>query len=128
MAELEYFVISESAAVDQQTNRMSIFNVLESVKSPVFPVILPGAVATVSWLRGEGDAGQDFMATLRLPWVPEAQRDLNQAFTFGEANHRNIFYLRGLPIPDPGTFRFELLLNNEHVAYHTVVASLVEAE
>lgn len=31
MAKLEFFLVSESSAIDHQTNRLSLFNVLEQI-------------------------------------------------------------------------------------------------
>jgi hypothetical protein len=35
------FACAESAAIDQGTNRVSLFNLLEEIASPVFPVVFP---------------------------------------------------------------------------------------
>ena len=45
MAELEYFLVAESVSVDQLTNRISLFNVVEQVAASKFPVTIPQIVA-----------------------------------------------------------------------------------
>ncbi len=60
MPKLEYFLVAESVSVDQQTNRISFFNVVEQVNVPVFPFTIPQIVAVASWNTEEGDAKRTF--------------------------------------------------------------------
>lgn len=124
MAKLEYFVVSQSVAVDQQTNRTSIFNVLETISAPKFPVNMDEATATALWRREPGDDGKDFQVLVRVSGALVKPLESAANFRMEQSRHRIVVTILGLPIASPGDVKFELLLNGQHVAEHilTVIA------
>lgn len=120
MAHMEFFIVSEELSVDQQTNRLSIFNVLEQVSSPNFPSMLIAAVAVSLWVAEPGDDERDFQCTLRIIPPSGDQREFTTNFTFRSRRHRVIQRLQGFPLNEPGVLRFEVLLNGEYQARHEV--------
>ena len=133
MPKLEYFLMCESVSVDRETNRISLFNVIEDIHKAK-----PGAelsapfvvnfVAVSCWNREEGDEDEDFQAILRIHLPPSSNND--------EAHHKDLplnFWMQSrrqrllmrlaapvLPPAHDGKLRFELLLNGEHCAEHEV--------
>jgi hypothetical protein len=73
MPQLEYFLIAESISVDQSTNRVSLFNVLEEIQcaplpagTPAIPgrTGIPQLVAVSSWNLSPEDQGREFQVSL----------------------------------------------------------------
>lgn len=120
MPRLEYFVISESVSVDQQTNTTSIFHILEELRFPRFPTGLQQCVATSLWLPQPGDENQDFQAIIRIRLPTGDHHDFPSNFRLGRTRHRLVVMIRGIPIPGAGDLTFELLLNGQHQAQHVV--------
>lgn len=124
MPTLEYFLVSESISVDQNTNNVSLFGVLEELSGPL-PFLVPKLVATSSWNMSEGEEDRDFQVTLQIRLdgeiLPESEElNLNVNFTTSRLRHRVFHFLRELVIPTAGILVFEILLNGKHSATHTV--------
>jgi len=133
MPKLEYFLVCESISVDRDTNRISLFNVIEEVHvaktiDDVRGPALSNFVAVACWNRQEGDEGRDFQAMLRvyLP-TPEDADDVEPGeltMNFRTESPRQRLLMRvsaqTIPFVPRGKLRFELLLNGEHCAEHEV--------
>ena len=78
MPRLEYFIVSESISVDQRTNRVSVFNVVDELQVSQFPATIPQVVATSAWNREPSDEDTDYQAMLRI--YPPAE-DTPKEFT-----------------------------------------------
>jgi hypothetical protein len=120
MARLELFVVSEGVSVDQFTNQLSLFSVLEEVTPPDFPFVLPSAAAVSLWMKEAGDDDRDFQCMLRVTLTDGSQREFTSNFRFRARRHRVIQRIQGLPLNEPGVLRFEVLLNGEYKASHEV--------
>lgn len=121
MAHMEFFIVSEELSVDQQTNRLSLFNVIEQIAGPIFPLVW-SAVAVSLWVAEPGDEERDFQCTLRVITPGGEPRDFTSNFTFRSRTrrHRVIQRLQGFSTKEPGLLRFEVLLNGEYKASHQV--------
>jgi hypothetical protein len=120
MAHMEFFLVSEEVSVDQQTNRLSLFNVLEQVRNTEFPFVLPSAAAVSLWVAEPGDDTQDFQCILRITLPDGSQHNFTSNFSFRTSRHRVIQKIQGLTINGSGMLRFEVLLNGEYKARHEV--------
>jgi hypothetical protein len=120
MAHMEFFIVSEELSVDQQTNRLSLFNILEQISGPNFPLMLVSAVAVSLWVAEPGDEERDFQCTLRIIPPGGDQRDFTTNFRFRSRRHRIIQRLQGFQLNEPGLLRVEMLLNGEYQARHEV--------
>lgn len=123
---MEFFLVSEDLSIDQQTNRLSLFNVLEQIKGPNFPLVLRSAAAISLWVEEDGDQGRDFQCMLRIILPNGRQHNFTSNFRFGSRRHRVIMRLQGFPIDEPGILQFEVLLNGEHKASHEVEVSRID--
>jgi len=123
MAKLEFFLVCESVSVDQRTNRISLFNVVENVNADTFPGLMTEVVAAALWRREDGDQTRDFQATLRLTGIFDKPIESRSNFKLVDQRHRTFFLLQGVPVPRAGDLRFELLLNDAHVAEHIVTVA-----
>lgn len=132
MPKLEYFLVCESVSVDRETNRVSLFNVIEDICK-----VKPGAeassplvvnlVAVSCWNREEGDENKDFQAILRIQLPPiepnGVPRNEELPLNFRMQSRRQRLLMR-LMAPAPpardGKIKFELLLNGRHCADHEI--------
>jgi hypothetical protein len=120
MARLEFFVVSEGMSVDQFTNRLSVFNILEEVAIPNFPFLLHSVIAVSLWTMEDGDDDRDFQCMLRITMPNVPQREFTSNFRTISRRHRVIQHIQGFPLNEPGMLRFEVLLNGKHAATHEV--------
>jgi hypothetical protein len=120
MPALEYFLVAESVSVDQTTNQVSIFNIIEDMNVPALPGVIGQVAAVCAWNVPPNEIGQDFQATFRIVTPGEEHRDNNTNFTATQPRQRLIVRMIGVPIVAPGRLVFEVLLNGQHQAYHTV--------
>ena len=128
VARLEFFAVAESVSVDQNTNKVSLFEILESV--PFNPQSesneIRKCVAVSLWRAEDGDEGLDFQVILRMFRPGEEPSEFATNFSLSGARHRIYTTIVGLPLNAPGELRFEILLNGQHAAEHVV--TVLEAE
>lgn len=123
MPSLEYFLVCESVSVDQETRRVSLFNVVEEVRVLAFPANVPQMVVVTSWNLTANDLGQDFQVQVRFSSNGvELAAPFPMNFHGQSPRHRLIAHIVGMPITGPGDIRIELHLNNEYSASHTITA------
>jgi hypothetical protein len=120
MAHMEFFIVSEEVSVDQQTNRLSLFNVMEQISVPDFPTMLRSGAAVSLWVAEPGDDELDFQCTLRITTPGSDHRDFPSNFAFRSRRHRVIHRLQGVRINEAGLLKFEVLLNGQYKARHEV--------
>jgi hypothetical protein len=130
MPKLEYFLVCESVALDRDTNRLSLFHVVEEFR-PV-PAERPARivaqlVAVCCWYEEPEDAGKDFLALLRLRVPDGTIHEFSMAFQMNSRRQRLMFHLQGIPSLSPGELAFELLLNGTHKAEHLVTVHSPES-
>lgn len=121
MPNLEYFLVADSVSVDQLTNTVSIFHVIEQIRSPEFPVQIPRFVCISSLNIDKGDVGNEHQLTVRIKNPSGEFENPNRTnFTAEKRRQRFIAHLINFKIDGPGELVFELLLNEKHLASHTV--------
>ena len=123
MPKLEYFLVSESVSVDQQTNRASLFNILDEVRENKFPTVIPQAVVTSAWDYEVGDENIDYQVKVRVYLLGEEDLKVFPMNVKIEPNnrHRLFMQLLNLQIKQPGELKFEIFLNDKYTASHTVL-------
>ena len=133
MPKLEYFLVCESVSIDRETNRISLFNVIEDIHrvkpgAQISSPLLHNLVAVSCWNKVEGDDDTDFQATLRIHQPPKEDgedsepKDLPHNFRMQSRRQRLLMRLATpvLPPAHDGKLRLELLLNGNHVAEHEI--------
>ena len=120
MPELEYFVVAESVSIDQDTNRVSLFNVLETIESDL-PHQIAQFTAVAVWLSQQVEEGRDCQAMLKVR-VPgeDKDREFPVNFTVISLRNRTIIQVEGLTVPQHGDVKFSLFLNGVYAASHTI--------
>ncbi len=120
MARLEYFVVAESVSIDQLTNRVSIFNILERIQAPAFPLTFPKLMAVSLWEEDEIDSERQYQVVIRITLGGNELEHIRQNLNFPRRRLRTIAQIQNLEIPGPGRMEIELKLNDEHIAWHYV--------
>ena len=127
MPKLEYFLVADSVSVDQFTNTVSVFHVVEQIRSREFPVHIPRLVCISSLNIEKDDVGKEHQLTVRIKNPSGGFENPNRTnFTAEKRRQRFIAHLINFKIDGPGQLLFELLVNDEHLAWHTV--DIIKAE
>ena len=109
MPKLLIFTASQSSAIDARTNSMSIFEIIEELRSPKFPTRLRQVDFVVLWQRQKNEENARLEQRIRIE-RPDGQEAgvIKSAFVMNNARHRIINRLVDLPIPIPGEYKIEL--------------------
>lgn len=124
MPRLEYFLVCESASVDRDTNRLSLFNIIEEIQ-PIRQGEIDGhpilqLVAVSCWIKEQGDEDRDFQVVLRIHDPGSGTKDFPMNLRMERPRHRLMLRIQGVPASSDGNLRFEILLNGSHVAEHVI--------
>ena len=127
MPSLEYFLVADSVSVDQFTNTVSVFHVIEQIRAPKFPVHIPRFACVSSLNIEEEGFGKDYQLTVNIKNPSGKEGEPNRInFTAEKKRQRFIAHLINFKIEGPGELVFELRLNEKHLASHTV--DIIKAE
>ena len=129
MPKLEYFLLCESISVDQETNRVSLFNVLEDLHLAKLPkdgdskpaFILNQFVAVAVFNREPEDVDQDFEACLMYNLPDGAHKEHKLKFKMERNRQRIVMRFVGMPpVAKDGLLSFDLSVNGKHAGTHTI--------
>lgn len=123
MPRLEYFLIAESVSVDQHTNRVSLFHVLDLVELPSFPDIVPQLVVVSVWDTPHDERQSPVALDLWIhpPSGPPIKYDMTLEAS-DSPRRRAFMILQYFEFTLPGDWRFEIKLNDQHKAEHVIHA------
>lgn len=100
------FIISEGASIDRATNQLSVFNILEDLSSPAFPLMIQKIVATIFLERNNEDE-TDFNANLVIKNNEQEILSFPIPIKFSDKlKIRSIVTIGGLTVPSPGELCF----------------------
>lgn len=120
MARLEFFLVSRSSSVDVSTNQVSAFEILEEIHVAKFPAIYPECVAITVLRLEEGDEEKDFQGLLCITTPSGDTNEQRVNFRMTSTRHRLIQRIIGVPLTQSGILKFEIKLNDKHLAEHIV--------
>jgi hypothetical protein len=123
MPHVEFLVAAEGHSVDQQSNALSIFNILEKIQGASGGAgLLPRVEVITVFVRDDGDEGRDFQALLQVHTrASQIGRGFPMNFQMSAERHRLFHVIYGLPIPaDAGFLRFDVQVNGERVGSYQV--------
>lgn len=112
MPKLNYLVFAESWAVDSDTNRLSIFNIISDLYPERFPARVNKLIGIAQLLFEEAELNRDFQLSLEVvrPGC-EVETPLNVNMTAETEKHVALMRLRGMPVSSAGRAIFRLKLN-----------------
>jgi hypothetical protein len=109
---LQFAIVSQSAAVDRFTNRLSLFNVIEAIQSPRYPVILTECAVVIMLRRSDNEPNIfDSTITLNIAGNRIAQSTIRVNFE-NRQYVRLISNFQNLPILAPGELQFIITIPN----------------
>lgn len=115
MAELEFFLACESLSVDQQTNKLSLFNILEEgrVDQEGDGGFFRVALASL-WRFDKDELGETFeiQVIVEQPNGEEIETPVME-FQPEQRTHRVFTRMSGLPLAGIGELEFNLFLNGD---------------
>ena len=134
MPEREFFAVAESLSVDQTTNRLSLFNILEEIQVIKLPpgvvAVPPQFVAVSSWNMAPEDSGKQFRVGLKFKIDGRDHVELGSV-EFATIRRRQRVFLAviGFPvqIEAPCDLRFEVYLDGNYKASHLISATLADS-
>jgi hypothetical protein len=124
MAGLEFFVLAESVSIDQATNRLSVFNILEELRGRTLPRQAPQIVVVSVLLFEEEEQRREWQLALIIRDPAGVERNRFNTNIQGQSRrHRIIQQLRGYSFDSVGEWRAEIELNGEHKACHRLTVA-----
>lgn len=108
--ELTLITCASGISVDQQHNTLSLFNIIEDVNSPSFPMVIPSMVfvGMVTKSPDEPNEVRDLMLVASLDDERIFQGAINPVDFQGRPNARLIVNIQGLVISRPGILNLAL--------------------
>jgi hypothetical protein len=93
---------AQSAVIDQQSNAMSIFNIMQEINAPGFPFAIAGMVIATLISLDEGETGDPTDVRIRMNLGEMQLLDAPMILQFqGRRNLRHISGIQALLIPTP---------------------------
>ncbi|MBM4094161.1 MAG: hypothetical protein FJ276_32860 [Planctomycetes bacterium] len=132
MPTLEYFLVCESMSVDRETNRVSLFNIIEEMKlrSPNDPgpmILQMYAVACL--IKTPGDDRRDLQAVFRIAMPDGTKQDIPMNFQMERPRVRLVLRFCLAPADNEvGDVAFIFLVNGEEFAHHAILVHPAESD
>lgn len=108
---VQFLLCAQSISVDQQTSRLSVFNVLEQINVPAFPIFIPELSLVALVRKEDGDDAEENECSLT---ISKGEKELTLAHAVFHFSTwplaRLIFNFSGLGIDSPGDIDFNLVL------------------
>jgi hypothetical protein len=109
---LQFAVLAQAASIDRFTNRLSLFNIIEGIQSPRFPLLLPECTIALMLRRADNDPNE-FDATVA---IDAGGNRVGQSVFRVDFDHkpyvRLISNFQNLPILGPGELQITITIPN----------------
>ena len=113
-------ICAEGIVIDQKSNNVSAFNILEQLNFESLPVVFPKIEVLSVFERDEGDP-QEYPVSIRITIAGSEILNQTVAHNFRDKKRsRNMFTVGGLPITQPGTLKISVCKGNESLISYTV--------
>jgi len=105
--EATLLICANAISVDQRSNTLSLFNILEEINSPSFPMVVPYMVLVAMLTRGADEPNVFADLTLSMDVDGEVffQGNLNPADFQQKLSSRLVVDMQGLIVPKAGMMR-----------------------
>jgi hypothetical protein len=125
--ELVFLACAESASIDQATNKLSLFNVIEEFSGVVFPGMVQTAALVLIFTK---EAAEPDQANLEISIVHNGQRLFSAPLVvqFQQLlRSRVIAHMNGLPLNGPGQVSFDVSHNGKSLGKWSVEVKAIPA-
>jgi hypothetical protein len=106
--ELLFLTCAESASIDQTTNRLSLFNIVEEISAAAFPGMVPSAALV---MIAERESHEPDQATLQLSLLLNGQQLYSASLVVHfqqQMRCRVVANMNGIPLNGPGRLEFNV--------------------
>lgn len=111
---------AEGIIIDSRTKNTSVFNILESLSSPGFPLFIQ-RIFFFSLLSSESDTDKDAEVKLIVKNNDQTLIEIPTRVNFQNNNRsRQIIEIGGMPIPAPGILNFCLMKETDELCSYTI--------
>ncbi len=110
MARLLFVGAALSTAVDQRSNQLSLFHMVEQFNPGRFPATLPYFEVVCLWQKETGDNDTRFEERVRMlsPGGVEEVANFTVEFPLERMRHRAIVGFSGIKVNEPGFYEIEV--------------------
>jgi hypothetical protein len=120
--ETQFIVTAESASIDQSSNNLSIHNIFEDMRTPLFPAGMPMTIVARISRRSSENSRADLQLRCNLSGHPEPLFDHPIAVDFaGLLTTRIIAKVQLLIVPSAGRMQISILHKGKELG-HWIVA------
>lgn len=122
MPKLNHLLFAEGWSVDSDTNRLSVFNIIEGLFPRRFPARVNRLVGIAEVAFSEAELNQDYQVSLEVvrPGC-EVEKPFSANMRSEAAEHVAIMRLRNMPIAQHGNLLFRLRINGELLTERTLI-------
>jgi len=116
MAKLIFSICSESVSIDALTNNVSIFHIIENIKSVKFPVTFYRLIITSEWQREVGEEDMEFESRAQLINTEgRPVKEWKAIIKFDKLRHRHFVMIRNVEFDKPGEYCFLIFLKKKEM-------------
>jgi hypothetical protein len=120
MIQQRLLLCAEGVVVDQLTNNLSVFNILDELHFQTLPAILPKMVI-ISVLDRDQDDPAKYEARLKIDLAGLKVMEMPIEYNFqNRSRTRNMITMGGLPITSPGVMEIHLDKDDVKLASYTI--------
>lgn len=115
MPRLLFLAASLSTSVDQRTNQLSLFHLVEQFNPDRFPAVLPYFEVVCLWQRESGDDIYKFEQRVRMlsPGGVDEVANFQIEFPMERMRHRAIVGFAGIKVEEPGFYEIEVCVRRK---------------
>jgi hypothetical protein len=118
---LEYLLAAEAIVIDQLTNRLSIFQIIDDVAAPIFPSMLPGLSVVAGFSVARESQSTQRRAIIRLGGSALGKvSEFPVDFASHGPHHRLVYRIENVALQREGELELELLVNELHLGKRTI--------
>jgi Family of unknown function (DUF6941) len=125
---VELMTAAHGSAIDRDTNSISIFEIIDELNAPSFPLLVQKMVIVVIFRREKVSEAESVESKIRIVMEEDLLFESDFTFNFNVNSRRNRtrLALDGFVIPKPGIVRFEILLEGKELGSHRMWANVVD--
>lgn len=120
--EVILLVCAQSAVIDQQTNALSIFNIVQELSSPSFPFAIGGFTVSTIFTRDNTEIEDPTDVRLKIHLQGKQIVDFELVLKFqGRTGLRHVGNFQGLLLTEPGNLIFSIHQGEREMGHWTVL-------
>lgn len=123
---VSFLACSEGAAIDQRTQNISLFNIIDRIQSVTFPFVIPRLFIAMTFMKEAEDSDQELI-TVRAALGDSdlLQASLRPMFS-GRQKARFMSEMPSIIIPSPGDLVISVLQKDRELATWTIEIGKLE--